>query len=92
LIGVTPTYLVKILFFLPARLNLPFVAPGPIFWLHTTRTAVRRNTPFCCRLIMVGNKRNILRLCLMRETRTRREGAIILINAMKYKINNYQQQ
>jgi len=35
LIGVTPTYLVKILFFLPARLNLPFVAPDPIFWLYT---------------------------------------------------------
>jgi len=42
--------------------------------------------------IIVGNKRNILRLCLMRETRTRREGAIILINAIIYKINNYQQQ
>jgi len=28
---------------------------------------------------------------LMRETRTRREGAV-LINAIKYKINNYQQQ
>jgi len=37
LIGVTPTYLVKILFFLPARLNLPFVAPGPIFWHYITR-------------------------------------------------------
>jgi len=35
LIGVTPTYLVKILFFLLARLNLPFVVPGLIFWLYT---------------------------------------------------------
>jgi len=39
LIGVTPIYLVKILFvfFLLARLNLPFVAPGPISWLYTAR-------------------------------------------------------
>jgi len=41
---------------------------------------------------MVGNKRNILRLCLMRETRTRRDGAVTLINAIKYKKNNYEQQ
>jgi len=40
--------------------------------------------------IIVGNERNILRLCLMRETRTRREGAVILINSIKYEINNCQ--
>jgi len=33
--------------------------------------------------IIVGKKRNILRLCLMHETRTRREGTVILINSIK---------
>jgi len=40
--------------------------------------------------IIVGKKCNILRLCLMRETYTCRDEAVILINSIKYEINNCQ--
>jgi len=62
-----------------------------ILVLYNQRSAVRRNTPFCCRLIIVGNKRNILRLLFdARNTYAARRGHHI--NKLKYKINNYQQQ
>ena len=81
--------LVEILVFLLARLKSDwlFGAPGQYFDFICQKNRQQGETPFCCRLLptnIAGNKRKILRLCMMRETRTRREEAIILLKLTKY--------
>jgi len=84
LIGVVhqPTLLRSSSFFRPDWTYLSLLLAN-ILTSYSQISTTRRNTPFCCRLLIVSNKRNILRLCLMRETRTRREGAIILMKSIK---------
>jgi len=63
-----------------------FRCSRPIFWLHSQKST-RRNTPFCCRLIIVDNKRKIVRFRCAKHVRVAR-GHHYEINYNKYEINN----
>jgi len=68
------------------QIELTFRSSWPIFWLHNQKST-RRNTPFCCRLIIVDNKRKIVRFWYAKHVRVAR-GHYYEISYNKYEINN----
>jgi len=68
------------------QIELTFRSSWPIFWLHNQKST-RRNTPFCCRLIIVDNKRKIVRFWCAKHVRVAR-GHYYETNYNKYEINN----